>query len=169
MRGLWRIGGRWNRRDHFLEQFSSLSHVQLFATPWTAAHQAFLSIINCWSLLKLMSIELVMHPTISSFVVPFSFCLQSFPASKSFPMSQYFASSGQKYWGFSFRISPATEAEGLRIGKFKFKRKEEPIGERLEIQKREGIRKGWVTLLMLKQDCKNSLDGFTKISIESQN
>ena len=38
----------------------SLSHVRLFATPWTAAHQASLSITNSWSLLKLMSIELVM-------------------------------------------------------------------------------------------------------------
>ena len=130
------------QKRSFLEQFSSLSHVLLFVTPWTAADQAFLSIINSWSLLKLMSIELVMHPTISSFVVPFSFCLQSFPASKSFPMSQYFASGGHKYWGFSFRISPAIEAEGLRIGKFKFKRKEEPRGERLEIEKKGRNKEG---------------------------
>ena len=41
-------------------QFKSLSHVRLFATPWTAAHQASLSITNSWSLLKLMSIKLVM-------------------------------------------------------------------------------------------------------------
>ena len=49
------------------------------------------------------------HPTISSSVVPFSSCLQSFPASGSFPMSQLFASGGQKYWSFSFSISPSNE------------------------------------------------------------
>ena len=42
------------------------------------------------------------HPTISSSVVPFSSCLQSFPASGSFPMSQFFASCDEKYWSFSF-------------------------------------------------------------------
>ena len=56
--------------------------------------QASLSITNFQSLLKLMSIELVMPSTISSSVVPFS-CLQSFPASGSFPMSQFFISGGQ--------------------------------------------------------------------------
>ena len=71
----------------------SLSRVQLFATPWTAACQASLSITNSWSLLKCMSIWC--HPTISSSIVPFSSCLQSFPASGSFPMSQFFTSGGQ--------------------------------------------------------------------------
>ena len=81
-----------------LNQFSSvqsLSHVQLFATPWTATRQASLSIANSWSLLKLMSIVSVMPPAISSSVVPFFFCLQSFPASGSFPVSQLFTSGGQ--------------------------------------------------------------------------
>ena len=79
-------------------QFSSvqsLSHVQLFATPWTAAHHASLSITNSQSLLKLMSIESVCHPTISSSVVPFSSCCQYFPTPGSFPRSQLFASGGQ--------------------------------------------------------------------------
>ena len=79
-------------------QFSSvqlLSRVRLFVTPWTAAHQASLSIINSQSLLKLMSIEWWCHPTISSSVIPFSSCPQSFPASGSFPMSQFFESGGQ--------------------------------------------------------------------------
>ena len=54
------------------------------------------------------------HPTISSSVVPFSSCLQSFPTSESFPMSQFFASSGRiKYWSFSFSISPSSEYSGL--------------------------------------------------------
>ena len=82
-------------------QFSSvqsLSHVWLFATPWTTTCQASLFITNFQSLLKLMSIESVMpsnHPTVSSSVVPFFSCLQSFPASGSFQMSQFFTSGGQ--------------------------------------------------------------------------
>ena len=72
----------------------SLSRVWLFVTPWTAARQASLSITNSQSLLKLMSIELVM-PSNSSSVIPFSSCLQSFPASGSFPKSQFFAWDGQ--------------------------------------------------------------------------
>ena len=69
-----------------LSSVQSLSHVQLFVTPWTAAQQVSLSITNSWSLLRLMSIELVM-PTISSSAVPFFSCPQSFPASGSFPVS----------------------------------------------------------------------------------
>ena len=72
-----------------------LSCVRLFVIPWTAAHQASLSITNSWSLLKLMSINSRCHSTISSSVVPFSSCLQSFPASRSFQMSQFFTSGGQ--------------------------------------------------------------------------
>ena len=72
-----------------------LSCVRLFATPWITARQAFLSITNSQSLLKLMSIESWCHPTISSSVVPFSSCPQSFPASESFPMNQLFAWGGQ--------------------------------------------------------------------------
>ena len=68
-----------------------LSRVRLFVTPWTAAHQASLSFTISWSLLKLMS---RVSDAISSSVTPFS-CLQSFPASGSFPMSQFFASGGQ--------------------------------------------------------------------------
>ena len=53
------------------------------------------------------------HPTNWSSAVPFSSCLQSFPASGSFPMSQFFASDGQKYRSFSFSISPSNEYSGL--------------------------------------------------------
>ena len=75
-------------------QFSH-SVVSDFATPWTAAHQASLPITNSQSLLKLISIERWCHPTISSSVVPFSYCPQSLPASVSFLMGQLFASGGQ--------------------------------------------------------------------------
>ena len=72
----------------------SLCHVWLFVTPWTAALQASLSITNSQGLLKLVSSELVM-PSISSSVVPLYSCLQSFPASVSLPVSQFFISGGQ--------------------------------------------------------------------------
>ena len=52
------------------------------------------------------------HPTISSSVIPFS-CLQSFPASGSFSISQFFASGGQKYWSFSFNIGSSSGYSGL--------------------------------------------------------
>ena len=95
-RGAWwatvhRVAKSRTRLSDFTFTFTgsvqSLSHVRLSATPRTVAHQASLSITNSQSWLKLMSI--------SSSVVPFSSCLQSFPASESFPMSQFFASGGQ--------------------------------------------------------------------------
>ena len=73
----------------------SLSHVWLYATPWTAAHRASLSFPISWSLLKFLSIESVTPSNHLSSVVPFSPCLQSFPASGSFLMSQLFTSGGQ--------------------------------------------------------------------------
>ena len=72
----------------------SLSHVQFFVTTWTAAHQASLSFTS-QSLLKLMSIESVMSSNHLILCCPFSSCPQSFPASRSFPVSQLFTSGGQ--------------------------------------------------------------------------
>ena len=83
----------WGRISQIPVQL--LSRVRLFATPWTTAHQASLSITNSRSLPKLMSIESVMPFS----VVPFSSCPQSFPASGSFQMSQLFASGGQSTGG----------------------------------------------------------------------
>ena len=77
------------------QSVQSPSRDQLFSTPWTAARQVSLSVTNFRSLLKLMPSSQWCHSTISSSVVPFSSCLQSFPASGSFPMSQFFTSGGQ--------------------------------------------------------------------------
>ena len=88
----------------------SLSDVRLFVTPWTAALPDSLSPINSRSLLKLMSIESVKHPTISSSVVPFFSCLQSFPSSGPFPMSPFFASGGQ-----SIAVSASTSVLPMNI------------------------------------------------------
>ena len=78
-----------------LSSVQSLSHVQLFVTPRTAAHQASLSITNSQSLLKLMSIESVMPSNHLILCCPLLLHLQSFPASGSFPLSQFFVSGGQ--------------------------------------------------------------------------
>ena len=90
-------------------QFSSVqsfSCVWLFESPWTTVHQASLSVTNSWSLLKLMWC----HATVSSSVVPFSSCLQSFPASGSLPMSHFFESGGQ-----STGVSPSASVLPLNI------------------------------------------------------
>ena len=73
----------------------SLSRVQHFATQWTAAHQVSLSIFSSWSLLKLMSITLVMTSNHLILCYPLLLRLKYFPASGSFPISQFFASGGQ--------------------------------------------------------------------------
>ena len=73
----------------------SLSHVWLFATPWTAACKASLSFTNSWILLKFMSSSWRCHPIISSSVILFSSCLQSFPVIGYFLMSKLFTSVGQ--------------------------------------------------------------------------
>ena len=95
-----RAGCVWGnkRRPMYRTQFSSvqsLSYVWLFATPWTAAGQVSLSITNSQSLLKLMSIKLVMPSNHFILCRPLLLCLQSFPASGSFPVSRLFASGGQ--------------------------------------------------------------------------
>ena len=81
---------KWMR----ISSVQSLSNVQRFETPWTAACQALLSITNSQSLLKLMSIGSVMLSHSLILCHPFSFCPQSFPASGSFPMSRLFTSGG---------------------------------------------------------------------------
>ena len=78
-----------------LSSVQCLSHVRLFVTPWTAAHQASLSITNSQSLLKLMSIESVMPSSHLILCHPLLLRLQSFPASGSFQMSQFFGSGSQ--------------------------------------------------------------------------
>ena len=73
----------------------SLSHVQLFATPWTAARHSSMSITNSPSLLKLMSIESLIHSNHLILCHPLLLCLHCFPASGSFPRNQFLMSGGQ--------------------------------------------------------------------------
>ena len=76
-------------------QFSSDSCVQLFVTPWTTAHQASCLSPTPGVYSNSCPLSWWCHPTISSSVIPFSSRLQSFPASRSFPMSQFFVSGSQ--------------------------------------------------------------------------
>ena len=97
-------------------QFSSvqsLSHVRVFVTPWTAAHQASLSITNFWSLLKLMSIELVMPSNHLILCHPLLLLSSIFPSIRVFSNESVLHIKWPKYWGFSFSISPSSEHSGL--------------------------------------------------------
>ena len=95
------------------QSVQSLSHVQLFATPWIAAHQASLSITNSWSLLKLMPIKSVMpsshlilcHPLLLLPPIP--------PIIRVFSNESTLHMRWPKYWSFSFSISPSNEHPGL--------------------------------------------------------
>ena len=82
-------------QNSWLNSVQLLSCARLFATPWTTACQASLSITNSWSLLKLTSITLGRPSNHLTLCCPFTSCPQSFPASGSFPMSQFFSSGGQ--------------------------------------------------------------------------
>ena len=90
-----------------------LSSVRLFATPWTAAHQASLSITNSWSLLKFMSIKLVM-PSNHLILCHLLLLLPSvFPGIKVFSNESVLCMRWPKKWSFSFSISPSNEYSGL--------------------------------------------------------
>ena len=91
----------------------SLSHVQLFATPWTVAHQTSLSITNSWSLLKLISIELVMP--FNQLILCHLLLLPPsiFPSIWVFSNESVLCIRWPKDWSFSFNISPSNEYPGL--------------------------------------------------------
>ena len=91
----WVIWNIFTKIQIWFISVQSLSCVQLFVTPWTAAWQASLTITNSQSLLKFMSIKLVMPSNHLILCHPLLLLLQSFPASGSFPMSQFFESGGQ--------------------------------------------------------------------------
>ena len=97
-------------------QFSSvqsLSHVRLFATPWTAAHQASLSITNSRSPPKPMSIELVMPSNHLIFWCPLLLLPPIFPSIRVFSNKSALRIRWPEYWSFSYSISPSNEHPGL--------------------------------------------------------
>ena len=91
----------------------SLSRVQLFVTPWTAARQASLSITNSWSLLKLTPIKSVMPPNHLIFCRPLLLLPSVFPSIRVFFKDSVLHIRWPKYWSFSFSISPSNEYSGL--------------------------------------------------------
>ena len=91
----------------------SLSYVGLFVTPWTAAHQASLSITNSLSLLKLMSIELLMPSNHLTLCHPLLLLPSVFPSISVFSNESVLRIRWPKYWSFSFSISPFNEYSGL--------------------------------------------------------
>ena len=95
------------------QSVQSLSSVLLFATPWTAACQASLSITNSWSLLKLMSMESVMPSNHLILCHPFLFLSSIFPSIRVFSSESVLRIRWPKYWSFSFSISPSSEYSGL--------------------------------------------------------
>ena len=126
--GSHRVGHDWNdlavaaraveNTDFTLNRLSttsvqSLSWVRLFATPWTAACQASLSITYSWSLLKLMSIELVMPSSHLILCRPLLLLPSIFPSIRVFSNESALHIMWPKYWSFSFSISPSNEHSGL--------------------------------------------------------
>ena len=102
----WPLSGR-------LSSAQSLSRVRLFAAPWTTACQASLSITNSRTPLKLLSIESVMPSNHLILCRPLLLPHLIFPSVRVFSSESALLIKGQKYWRFSFNISPSNEHSGL--------------------------------------------------------
>ena len=104
-------------KETFIEETSqsvqSLSRVRLIVTPWTAGHQASLSITNSQSLLKLMSIKSVMPSNHLILCCPLLLLPSIFPSIRVFSNESILCVRWPKYWSFSFSISPSSEYSGL--------------------------------------------------------
>ena len=96
----------------FINSVQSLSRVQLFATPWTAAHQASLSLTNSQSSPKLMSIESVMSSNHLILCRPLLLPPSIFPSIRVFSNELVLPIRWPKYWSFSFSISPSNKYSG---------------------------------------------------------
>ena len=91
----------------------SLSHVRLFATPWTTAHQAFCPSPTPRIYSNSSPLSQWCHPTISSSVIPFSFLPSILPSIRVFSNKSALGIRWPKYWSSSFSISPSSEHSGL--------------------------------------------------------
>ena len=103
----------WEGSKSTLSSVQSLSRVRLFATPWTAAHQASLSITNPQSLLKVMSIESVMPSSHLILCCPLLLLLPISPSIRVFSSESTLHMRWPKYWSFSFSISTSNGHPGL--------------------------------------------------------
>ena len=102
----------WRKRLEF-SSVQLLNRVWLFVTPWTAAHQASLSITNSQSLLKFMSIESVMTSNHLILCPPLLLLPSIFPSIRVFSYESVLHIRWPKYWSFSFSISPSNEYSGM--------------------------------------------------------
>ena len=118
------LGPRWGfvlvitgslgpRAEAEFSSVQSFNHVRLFATPWTAAHQAFLSVTKSWSLLWFMSIELVMPSNHLILCCPLLLLPPIPPSIRVFSNESALQNRWPNYWSFSFNISPSNENPGL--------------------------------------------------------
>ena len=108
--GLSGVPVSWAEETVEFSSVQSLSHVRLFETPWTAAHQASLSITNSWSLLKLIGIELVMPSNHLILCHPLLLLPSVFPRIRILKES-VLCIRWPKYWSFSFSISPSVNIQ----------------------------------------------------------
>ena len=108
-------GMNWEIRIniYMLSSVQSLSHVRLFVTPWTAVCRASLSLTNSRSLLKFMSIKLVMPSKHLILCLPRLLLPSIFPSIRVFSNESVLHIRWPKYWSFSFSISPSNEYSGL--------------------------------------------------------
>ena len=97
----------------YFSSVQSLSSIQLFGTPWTAAHQASMSITNSWCLPKLMSIESGMPSNHLTLCCPLLLPPSIFPGITVFSNESALRIMWPKYWSFSFNMSPSNEYSGL--------------------------------------------------------
>ena len=121
--GSQRVGHDWEpftfclekpqSRSDYQVQIQLLSPVSLFVTPWTAAHQANLSITNSWSLLKLMSVESVIPSNDLILCCPLLLPHSIFPSIRIFSNESVLCIRWSEYWSFTFSISPSSEYSGL--------------------------------------------------------
>ena len=111
----WRTQAKmqWNSKDETISSVQPLSRVWLFATPWTATRQASLSITNSWSLLKLMSIELVMPSNHLILCRSLLLLLSILLSIRVCSNESVFRIRWPKYWSYSFSSSPSNEYSGL--------------------------------------------------------
>ena len=101
------------RPNNTFSSVQLLSCVRIFTTPWTAAHQASLSITNSWSLPKLMSMESVMPSNHLILCCPLLFLPSIFPSIRVFSDESALCIRWPKYWSFSFNISPSKKIPRL--------------------------------------------------------
>ena len=111
---------RWMDKEDMVHIYNGLfssvqflGHVRLFATPWTAAHQASLSITNSWSSLRLISIESVMPSNHLILCCPLLLPLSILPSIRVFSSESVLHIRWPKYWSFSLNISPSNEHSEL--------------------------------------------------------